>query len=310
MKVIVPTPVTPAMLVSNVPVDDGPPWTAGSYDKGKKVVLNNHVFESLGDGNTENPATDSSPPKWLDLGATNRWRMLDKGAAQLIGDTPNQRQVYLIGTKTSNPGSIDITITPGAVVNAVALFGLTGYRATVTMTDPFDGVVYSNVVSLVEPSANGMWEWLFKPIGRRETIALLDLPAYGTASIRIQIEAVAGGIATCSMASVGYLQEIGDACFGTSFGITDFSLKKVDDFGVETVTERGYRDRVQFDVRIKTDDIDNAKRILIGLRAKGAVYVGDVKRQSTIIFGRFRDLQVVIDNLAVCPCALDVGSLL
>jgi len=112
------------------------------------------------------------------------------------------------------------------------------------------------------------------------------------------------------MASVGYLQEIGDACFGTSFGITDFSLKKVDDFGVETVTERGYRDRVQFDVRIKTDDIDNAKRILIGLRAKGAVYVGDVKRQSTIIFGRFRDLQVVIDNLAVCPCALDVGSLL
>lgn len=311
MNVIDLISITPAMLASNVLENDAPAWVAGTYALGKTVVRNHHVYESLADNNSAEPGVETSTPlKWLDTGATNRWRMFDKGASQVVGSDGQQQRIYMIGTKTENPGVIDFTLTPGAVVNAVSLFGLAGYRVTVTMTDPVDGEVYRQVTSLVEASASGMWEWLFKPIRRRKALALLDLPAYGTASIRIVIEAAPGGKAACSMAAVGMLVPVGIACFGTSVGITDYSLKEVDRFGNEVLVEGGYRDRVQYDVRIDTDEVAYQKDFLAGLRARPAVYVGDPDRQETINFGRFRDLQIVLGNPSYSECALDVGGLL
>lgn len=311
MNVIELTSITSAMLVSNVPETDAPAWAAGTYTLGQKVVKNHHLYESLADGNNAVPGAETATPlKWLDTGATNCWRMFDKGASQVIGTEGEQQRIYMIGTKTENPGVIDFTLTSGAVVNAVALFGLSGYRVTVTMTDPVDGVVYHRVVSLVDPSSTGMWEWLFKPLRRRKALALLDLPAYGTASIRIVIEADPGAKAACSMAAIGGLVQVGEACFGTSVGITDYSLKEVDRFGNEVLVEGGYRDRVQYDIRISTDEVAYQKDFLAGLRARPAVYIGDPDRQETINFGRFRDLQIVLSNPSYSECALDVGGLL
>ncbi|MCD5996512.1 hypothetical protein KDX38_23260 [Pseudomonas sp. CDFA 602] len=312
MNVIDPVEVTPAMLVTNVPLTEpgATNWVVGSYGLGAKVIKARHVWESLAAANTAEPGAETTTPlKWLDLGAINAWRMFDKGAAVLKGDSGAQVRVYKIGTTTTNPGTIDFTITPGRVISGVALFGLSGYRATVTMTDPYDGVVRSTTISLVDASSKGMWEWLFKPTRRKTTFALLDLPAYGTASIRVVIEADVGGTATCSMASLGQLVEVGTSVFGTAPGITDFSTREVDPFGNENMIERGYRDRVQFDVRIISDDVSYHLEFLKRLRARGAVYIGDPARQETIIFGRYRDLQIVISNPAISECALDVGSL-
>lgn len=310
MRVIQPLPITPIMLTSNVPETDAPAWVAGSYALGARVIRDYHVFESLADANTADPLADTTPAKWLDTGADNRWKMFDKGAAQQVGATTVQRQVFLIGTATTNPTSIDLTINPGAVVNAIALFGLTGYRVTVTMTDPVEGIVYQRVFNLIDPSASGMWEWLFKPADHREAVTALDLPAYGTASIRILIQADAGGMARCSMAVLGVVTDIGESVFGTGIGVTDFSRKEVDDFGNETVIERGFRDRVQYDVRIDTENVSFAKRFLTSLRAKPAVYIGDENREETIIFGRYRELQIVLSNPSISECALDVGALI
>lgn len=311
MKVIPPVTILPTMLTSNVAEDDAPVWAAGSYDLGVKVIRNHHVFESLAAANTAEPGAETTTPlKWLDKGATNRWAMFDKSAMQLIEDTSKQRKVYLIGTKTTNLNSIEFTIVPGEVISAVTLFGLVGYQVTVTMTDPEDGVVYSKVVSLVDPTAANMWEWLFKRIGRIDNLSLTDLPAYGTANIHVLIEAAPGTKAECQMATVGQMLTLGITCFGTTIGITDFSSKKVDDFGVEAVIERGYRDRVQYDVRVESADTYYVKKELTKLRAKGAVYIGTESRQETICFGRFKDLQLVLDNWSVSPMTLDVGSLI
>jgi len=310
MKVIKPVVVTSAMLTTNI-VTTVEPWVAGTYKKGDKRLANNHVFESLVDANTANPLKDDATPKWLDTGAENKMAMFDKGAAQVFGTVGSQRKVFLIGTRTVNSGTIDVTIKPGQVVNSVALFGLTGYRVTVTMTAPDDGEVYRQVISLVDARASGMWEWLFKRIGRKKTFALTDLPAYGDASIRIVIEADASVEATCAMACVGTLTPLGETVFGgTGFGLTDFSVKSVDPFGVEALLERGFRRRVIYDVRIHDEDLEFALDFLEDLRATGAVYIGHESRPATIIFGRYRDLQVTLPNPALHECALDVGGLL
>lgn len=311
MKVIPPVTILPTMLTSNVAEDDAPVWVAGTYALGDKVIKNHHVFESLSATNTATPGAETvTPLKWLDKGATNRWAMFDKSAMQIVEDTTTQRRVYLIGTKTSNLNSIEFTIVPSEVISAVTLFGLAGYRVTVTMTDPVDGVVYSKVVSLVDPTAGDMWEWLFKPIGRIDNLSLTDLPAYGTASIKVLIEASVGTNAECQMATIGQILNLGVSCFGTTIGITDFSSKKVDDFGVESVIERGYRDRVQYDVRLETENVYYVKKELAKLRSKGAVYIGTESRQETIVFGRYKELQLVLDSWSISQMALDVGSLL
>lgn len=313
MRMIKPASILPANLTSNVPETDAPAWAAGTYKTGDRVVKNNHLFESLADNNTTDPAADSATvPKWLDTGATNRWRMFDKSAGQVVtlGSGKVQRRVSKIGTFTTNPNTIDITIKPGTVVNGLALFGLVGYQVTVTMNDPVDGVVYGpETVSLVDPTAGDMWEWLFTDVGRVDSFCLTDLPAYGTATIRIVIEAGQGGTAQCDMAVVGKVVDLGEALMGINFGITDFSAKEVDTFGNEYVAEGGYRYKVTYPIAIYPDLITSFKRLLIEYRAKPAVWIGDEDREWSLIYGRYRDLNVVTPHDAFSECTLEVGAL-
>lgn len=314
MMMIKPVGITPANLYSSVPETDAPAWVAGTYKKGARVIQNHHVFESLLDSNDVEPAKDSATaPKWLDTGATNRWRMFDKSAGQVITQASGQvqRQVTLLGTLTSNPTSIEVDITPGSVVNALALFGLSGYQATITMTDPVDGVVYGpKVVSLVDPAAGDMWEWLFTSVERVDAFALTDLPAYGTARIHILVEAGAGGTAACSMAVAGQVVTLGTALMGAQFSITDFSTKEKDTFGNDYVTERGYSYNVTYPISIPDGQVTSFRRLLTQYLTRPAVFIGDLKREWTLIYGRFGDLNVVCPNGKYSECTLEVGALI
>lgn len=302
-------------VASSVPENDAPFWVQPSssdagYAKSAKVIAGHHIFQSLIAANKNNPLNDILPASWLDLGADNQQAMFDKGAAQLIGDTQYQRSVYRIGTSTVNNGVIDVVIRPGQVVNAVALFGLKGQSVQVQLVDPVDGIVYDKTIKLIDPSAYGMWEWLFKPIIKKTTMTLLDLPGYGTADLRIRIFPDANNVAACSMLTTGTLQVLGTTCFGSSVGITDYSSKQVDDFGVETVIERGYRSKFTYDARLETKNLDTIFETLVALRAVPAVYIGDESKSVTIQFGRYRELQIVLSGPTISECALEVGSLL
>ncbi|MVX50806.1 hypothetical protein GQF56_23680, partial [Rhodobacter sphaeroides] len=72
MRIILPTPVTPAaLLASNIPEDDHPAWGAGvTYARGARVVAHHGVWESVADGNTgHDPAADALGSWWLRIGA-------------------------------------------------------------------------------------------------------------------------------------------------------------------------------------------------------------------------------------------------
>lgn len=316
MKIIEPITVLPTMLTSNVPETEAGAtvWAAGPYAIKSLVIRNHHVYEALAAAtSTDIPGAETVVPfKWLDKGPTNPWRMFAKDAMQLIpNSTPSgaQQAVYLIGTKTTNFNNIQVTIVPGVVTNAIALFGLVGNKLEIIMTDPVEGIIYNKVIDLVDYAAYNMWEWLFKPLSYVGNLAILDLPSYGSATIMIKITAAPGTNAECSMLTLGQLNNLGLSCFGTDIGITDFSVKKQDDFGNEFVLERGFRDRVRYDVRLNTSDVYRVKQVLTKLRAKGAVYIGDEKRQETILFGRYKDLQIVLSSHSISECVLDVGSL-
>jgi hypothetical protein len=104
MMIIRPVDVTPAMLTSsNVQENDFDVWSVSTaYTVGQKVTLNRRNYEALVANTGANPETDTSdPPKWLDLGATNRWRMFDDS----------------VGSLTEFAGSVDVVLQPNAVIN-------------------------------------------------------------------------------------------------------------------------------------------------------------------------------------------------
>jgi len=135
MIIIQPIPVTAAMLTaSNVPETDAPAWTAGTYTIGQQRIYEHRIYEVIVTSTTARPdiGAAATPPSWLDLGATNRFKMFDQ----------------IINTQTVYAAEIDVDITPATIVNSAAFFGLSGNSITVTMTDPTEGVVFTETRSL------------------------------------------------------------------------------------------------------------------------------------------------------------------
>jgi hypothetical protein len=295
MRIIKPVDVTPAILTSsNVPETDYAAWSAATaYAVGDKVTYNHRNYEALVASTGANPETDTSDqPKWLDLGADNRWRMFDDK----------------VGSLTEQAGSIAVELQPGAVINSVALFNLLGRSATVTLTDPVDGIVYQRTVSLVDAGVSDWYEWFFAPIGRQTDFVLLDLPAYGTATLSVTIDN-ASDTAAVGHLVMGRQAELGVAVYGSGVGITDYSRKETDAFGNSVVVERSFSKRAEFDVVVETPQIGRVQRMLASLRAQPVVWIGAEGYESTFLFGYYRDFQISISGPSVSDASITVEGL-
>lgn len=295
MRIIKPVEITPAILTSsNVPETDYAAWSAATaYAVGDKVTYNHRNYEALVAHTGANPETDTSdPPKWLDLGANNRWRMFDDK----------------VGSLTEQTGSIAVELQPGTVINSVALFNLLGRSATVTLTDPVDGIVYQRTVSLVDAGVTDWYEWYFAPIGRQTDFVLLDLPAYGTATLSVTVDN-ASDTAACGHLVMGRQTDIGVALYGSGVGITDYSRKEADAFGNSMVVERSFSKRAEFDVMVETPQISRVQRLLAGIRAQPVVWIGAEGYESTVLFGYYRDFSISISGPSASDATITVEGL-
>lgn len=295
MKIISSVPVTPARLIaSNVPETDAPAWSAGSYTAGQQVIFNHRVYEALSTTTAQpDVGAVAVPPSWIDLGADNRYRMFD----------------VIVGSLTERTGTIEVTIRPGVLVNALAFFGLVGGTLNVVVTDPVDGEVYNRTEILQDNSGIVDWyAYFFDPIIQRTDLVLLDLPSYGSADIEITVDAGAGP-AACGEAVIGYRQNLGVSNFGTSVSILDYSRKNRDDFGNATVVERNFSKRAEYDVTVETKLVSMVQRALAAIRATPSVFIGDEGREETIVFGFYRQFNIVLSNPSISDCTIEVEGL-
>jgi hypothetical protein len=298
VKLIVRTKITEDNLqATNVPEDDAPLWVmAGDYDIGAQVIYEHRVYESLIDDNPDQPdqGAAATPATWLDLGPTNLYRSFDEA----------------VGTQTTNPGTVQFTFRPGNVNNAVAIFNPFGATARVEVIDPNDGVVYDETMSLVDNTDITDWyAYFFEPIepGTKDLV-FLDLPQYALADIRITIDA---GIeeAKCGEIVIGRIKLIGDAQYGTSVSIDDFSRKERDQFGNFIVVPRRFAKRASYDIVLDTLRIGTVQRVLSEIRTTPTVFIGDELREETILYGFYRDFNIVISGPVISDCSIEVEGL-
>jgi len=297
MRFIRPTEVTPAKLVSsNVPETDYPEWVAGTNKLGdRKIIEAQHkVYEVLASTTTDSPLVGiaANPPTWMEIGYTNKWRMFDE----------------VVGTVTSMPGTVSVTIKPGTVVNSLALFNVQGKSVTITVDDPVEGRVYTRTVNLVDAAVDNWYDWFFADIEVRTSFVVLDMPAFGTANITVTINS--GSTAAVGALVIGKLVPIGTTTYGAKVGIDDYSRKERDKFGNLVVVEGAFSDTGDFPVVVDTDRVSSIKKMLIDIRAKPVVWIGEETYEATIIYGFFKSLDLIYSGPEVSDCQLSIEGLI
>jgi hypothetical protein len=298
MKVLVPIAVTDSMLTSSsVPETDHAEWVAGTtYTAGQKVIrLTTHkVYEALTETTGDTPET--SPTKWLDLGATNRWRAFDQK----------------IGSATTQTGSIEWVIVPGQTVGSVGLLELVADSVRVRVSDAIDGLVYDSTQTLTGAITSADWfAYFFEPVSRRPFALFADLPSYRDPTITITVSGLAGETVECGVCLLGtYTEFAGAVRHGASAGIVDYSKKTVDDFGNVQITERAFSKRASWQMLVANTDIDKLQRTLASLRATPALYIGSDRFDATLVYGFYRDFEIIIEYYTHSECSIELEGLI
>lgn len=250
------------------------------------------AYESLQAGNTGHTPR-SSPTWWLDLGATNRWKMFDGS----------------VTSQTSNPDSIVIGIKALGRMDSVALLNVSAATARFKMTDATEGVVYDQTYSLVSDSGITDWyAYFFEAITRITDYVELDMPPYANATLDITLTDT-GGTALCGACVVGQRKEIGGTQYDASLGIMDYSLKTRDSFGNYTILERAFSKRGNFMLWVENTMVDELHTILASYRATPIVYIGSDRFGCSVIYGFYKDFSTVIKYPTASICNIELEGL-
>lgn len=298
MKLIRPTTITDAMLIScDVPENDHAVWSdATTYALGDKVIVTtgvHKIYESLQATNLNHDPT-TSHDWWLDSGATNRWQMFDT----------------VVGSQTSQSESLSVTLQPG-IIDSIAFLDLDATTISVTMTDPTDGVVYTETIDLIAKTyINDGWSYFFEPIITDDAAVLLGIPPYSAAQIAITITNPSS-TAKIGTLIVGAQKTLGGTQYDPTIGITDYSKKEADIFGNYTILQRAYSKRMSCSLFLDNSAVDELVRTLAAYRATPVCWVGDDEGtfSSMIIYGFYKSFEITIPGPVISTCSLEIEGL-
>ena len=298
MRVIKSIETTDAILTySNILENEHPLWVSGTtYSIDAKVIYNHRIYSRIVSGaGTTTPALDLV--NWLDLGATNRYRMFDN----------------IISSVSSRKGGIQFTLTPNQVVNSIALLNVNASTVRVVMTDPVDGVVYDQTKELRSSSeVIDYYSYFFAPLFSltdSNTAVFLDLPSKPTATITVYISSGAGLVEVGEVV-YGIQSVIGRTNYGTSIGIKSYSRKDVDEFGKVTVVKRKNSKYCEYDVDIDNINLGYVQRLFQDIDSVPCLFIGNPNMEELIVYGFYSDFKSTISFPTVSKCTLRVEGLI
>jgi hypothetical protein len=295
MKVIKPTLLTGALLVSTTAAETAAAWSAvTAYAVGNQALRSstNRIYQRLVAGTTAT-APESDTANWVDAGPSNSWAMFDSQ----------------ISTQTQASYTLTVVLKPG-YVNSLCLFGLVGDTLSVTVRDALAGsVVYTRTQSLDGAVIADWYQYFFEPGVQLTSVVLTDLPPYGNAHITITLSGSA--LVKCGALIAGTVYVLGDAQYGATSGITDYSRKDTDVFGITTFVQRAYSDRMSLKLVLDAAQLTKVKSVLVGLRATPCAWIGvdDASFAVLTVFGFYRDFSIDVSYPTLSYCSLEIEGL-
>lgn len=296
MKLVPPLAVTPSNLTSSNVAITETAWTAGTYTTGTERYVGTTLYRVVATPSTADEPTAGAakdPPTWVSIGSINRYKMFD----------------FTIGQRTSRATPIQVTITPGQVINSLAMFELVGANsARVQVVDPTDGTVYDQTRDLTDTMGiNDWYAYFFAAYILSSDVVFNDLPAYSAATVTITI----AGNATVEVGEVvlGRSRAFGETSIGTRLGIEDFSRKERDEFGNFTVVERRFSRLTGFDVLVFNNEVNALYTSLAAVRAVPTLYIGGDDFAETYVLGFFRDFTILRSGPQTSELSIEIEGL-
>lgn len=286
MQLIVPEATTDATLQSsNVAENDYPLFDiATTYAINETViyvVTNTHwVIRSLVSANVGNvPTGVSTDTKWVKISQTNRWKMFDLKTT----------------SQTYNLNLIDVILIGVSQIDSISILNIDAALLEITGKDQFGATFYTYIANLV--STEGIYDpytYFFSPLIYLTDVVLQDLPPYALASYQITLTNT-GNTVKCGTCIIGKKMPLGDTKYGMQVGITDYSVKRADEFGDFTITERAYSKTLNASSYVPNTQINAHVNLLNRFRATPLVWIGTELYSSSFIYGFYKDYQVIVE---------------
>jgi hypothetical protein len=267
-----------------------------------QVASTHKIYESLAGANVgHDPVVDCAlavPLYWKEVSATNRWKAFDNK----------------VGSQTSQATSITYRITAGLQFDSIAFLNLDAVSVQAVLTDPVDGEVYNETVDLLATGASGVYsiiDWytyFFSSVIKATDCVMFDIPPYLNAVLDITIT-YTGGTAKVGGIMLGLKTTIGNTLYGVGVGIRDYSQKEADDYGVYSIVEGPFSKRMSVDMTMVNTIIDEVSRLFAMYRAIPIVWVADESYSCLIIYGFFKDFEIVIPGPVKSECSLEIEGL-
>lgn len=297
MKIIRPVTIDDAVFQSSdVPENDYAAWAGGTtYAAADRVIVTtgyHNIYESVQSGNTGNDPTTDDGTWWTLISSTNRWKMFNA----------------VVQEQTVQATQINTVLQSTSVVNSLALINVEGTTVVITMTDAVEGVVYNETFNLT--SYSGIQDWyayFFEPIVRKNQLALTNLPPYANASISVTVNA--GADAKVGALVIGQFADLGLSQHGASLSIVDYSTKNTDAQGRITITDGPYADKMEVDVILDTSKIGQANTTLSSLRTTPAVWIAEDNNDDLVIYGYYREFDIILSNPTISRISLEIEGL-
>ena len=297
MKLVKPTTITDAILTnSTVPETDYAAWNSStSYVAGNKVIVvaTHKIYESLTSNTNKYPPSylEGTTPDWLEIGATNAWKMFD--------------QSYQ--SQTTNTGDITIILEPGRI-NSLGLMNCDAAAINIKLT--VDSVaVYDNDLRVDISNVNNWYEYFFNPIERKADFVVTDIPVFGEGVLTVTLSSGATDIVKCGLCIPGFSIDIGYSLWGSSIGILDYSKKEADVYGNYSVIERNYSSTLSDSILVENGRVGYIKKLLAEYRTTPALWVASEEYEGLFTYGFYRDFSMVFESPAGAQCSIEIEGL-
>lgn len=150
----VPITFTDADLIyTDVTEDDYAAWNSGTtYAKGARVIrtTTHKIYESLQASNL-NKTPESQPTWWIEVSATNRWKLLDGSLFQATSVSGTMRYYWALPSAIDTVGLAEVE-GGNVYVGLIETSSPGARRNLMTFSEFFDNVIYSLVGTVFNPT--------------------------------------------------------------------------------------------------------------------------------------------------------------
>lgn len=292
MLLIRPIKLLPSMVIaSNAGTADADYLATNSYALGNRVyyALTGKTYECIQAPALGKPPTD--PLYWMVANPSNRWAMFDDEYS----------------TATTTVGDLTTTLVVPSRVNASAFFGLLGTQINVTQRSA-NGAVLATFQKVLRTQSTSWYEYFFGEKEQLSEVVFTGLvPSSGS-----RIDVVITGPAACAAAVVGNMFFIGDARFGATTSIVDYSKKNTTADGVQSFERGRFSRRMSVTLELPRERYPAVQRALESVRATPCVWIGVPDRDAyapMTIYGFYRDFSFEVAYSLMHLCSLEIESL-